>query len=98
MSEPLLRIRNHHTVYCGDPPIVNGVDLAAYIGYFENTYGDQWIFTFDRTTRCAEVRGGDVGWNTVFVVENGRVPDLMLNSEELAWLRACWKTAVTDGP
>ena len=58
MSEPLLRIRNHHTVYCGDPPIVNSDDPAVYIGYFENTYAEQWIFTFGRKTRHAELLGG----------------------------------------
>ena len=48
MSEPLLQIRNHHAVGSGDPPIVSGNDGNVYIGYFENTFGEQWIFTFDR--------------------------------------------------
>lgn len=69
MSDPLLRIRNHHTPSCGDPPIVRGDDPSVYIGYFENPYGEQWIFTYDRKLQRGELRGGDVGWNSVHVVE-----------------------------
>lgn len=71
MSEPLLQIRNHHAVGCGDPPIVAGNDPNVYIGYFENAVGEQWIFTFDRRTKKAELRGGDAGWNSVFEVQDG---------------------------
>lgn len=94
MSEPLLRIRNHHAATCGDPPIVNGDDGRVYIGYFENPYGEQWIFTYDRTTRRAELRGGDVGWNRINIVEAGKVDGLILGAEEAAWLNACWRAAV----
>jgi hypothetical protein len=50
MSEPLLRIQNHHVPGMGDPPILNNDDPNIYIGYFASDYGDQWVFTFDRTT------------------------------------------------
>lgn len=97
MSEPLLRIRNHHSAACGDPPIVSGDDPAVYIGYFENPHGEQWIFTFHRKTGKAELRGGDAGWNTVFEVRDGRAAGLNLGREELAWLQACWNAAVPGG-
>ncbi|HUG68911.1 MAG TPA: hypothetical protein VMM76_14275 [Pirellulaceae bacterium] len=93
MSDPLLQIRNYHTVACGDPPIINGDDPNVYIGYFENAFGEQWIFTFDRATREAELRGGDIGWNSVHEVCDGKVEELVLGREELAWLQACWKAA-----
>jgi len=96
MSEPLLRIRNHHVAGCGDPPIISGDDPNLYIGYFENPYGEQWIFTYHRKTHTAELRGGDVGWNTVNTVVDGKVPGLILGSEEATWLQACWRAAV-DG-
>ena len=95
MSEPLLRIRNHHTVACGDPPIVNGDDPNLYIGYFENLYGEQWIFTYDRKTKKAELLGGDAGWNTRNEVVGGVVPGLILSAEESKWLEACWHAATT---
>jgi hypothetical protein len=93
MSEPLLRIRNHHIAGCGDPPIVNGDDPALYIGYFENPVEEQWIFTYDRKTRKAELQGGDIGWNKVLEVEDGAVEGLTLGPAEAMWLYACWKAA-----
>jgi hypothetical protein len=94
MSEPLLRIRNHHSPSCGDPPIVGSDDPEVYIGYFENQYGEQWIFLYHRGTGKAELRGGDVNWNTVHEVKGGVVQGLLLNAEERAWLQACFRAAV----
>ena len=88
MSDPLLQIRNQHTVACGDPPIINGDDPNVYIGYFENAFGEQWVFCFDRTTGKAELRGGDIGWNTVHEVREGEVGALVLSREEAVWLQA----------
>jgi hypothetical protein len=93
MSEPLLRIRNHHAPSCGDPPIVNGDDPALYIGYFENLHGEQWVFTYHRTTKRAELRGGDVGWNTPLDVRDGTVEGLNLSRDEATWLGSCWRAA-----
>lgn len=92
MSEPLLKIRNHHSPTCGDPPIVNGDDPALYIGYFENPFGEQWIFTYDRKTKKGLLRGGDAGWNTALDVE-GDTPAVVLGPEESQWLKACWRAA-----
>jgi len=62
----------------------------SYIGYFENRHGEQWIFTFDRATREARLRGGDAGWATAHPVCDGRVDGLILAPEEIAWLQVCW--------
>jgi len=96
MSNPLLRIRNHHSLACGDPPIIDSDDPNLYIGYFENSHGEQWVFTYDRKTGKAELLGGDAGWNTRNEVTGGEVPGLVLNAEEANWLAACWH-AVTAG-
>lgn len=93
MSEPLLKIANHHAAACGDPPIVDSGAQNCYVGYFENPHGEQWIFTLDRGTGNATLRGGDVGWNTEFDVTDGSVADLILSTEELLWLHACWSSA-----
>lgn len=93
MSDPLLKIANHHAAACGDPPIVDGSVENCYVGYFENSYGEQWIFKLDRGTGKATLRGGDVGWNTTFDVTNGTVADLILGREEQLWLQACWSSA-----
>lgn len=93
MSDPLLQIGNHHTANCGDPPIIRDDDPQLYIGYFENTFGEQWIFTFNRKSREAKLRGGDVGWNTVHAVVNGKADGLVLAVDEALWLHACWQAA-----
>jgi hypothetical protein len=95
MSEPLLKIMNHHSPACGDPPIVSSDGSGVYLGYFENSCGEQWIFTYDRVARRGELRGGDVGWNDVLSVENGRVAGLMLAADEATWLQACWLAAAS---
>ena len=91
MSEPLLRVQNRHTGSCNDPPIVSNDDPDVYIGYFENPFGEQWIFSFDRKSGKALIRGGDAGWNTTFPVQDGEAVGLNLGAAELLWLQACWK-------
>jgi len=94
MSDPLLTIRNHHSLACGDPPIVNDDTRNTYIGYFENQYGEQWVFTCNRETGEAVLRGGDGGWNTAWPVVDGKVSGLNLNREETLWLEACLAAAL----
>jgi hypothetical protein len=89
MSEPLLKIHNYHTPACGDPPIIDGETGNKYVGYFENPFGEQWIFTFDYDNGTAILRGGDVGWNEVFDVTDGSTGDLILGRAEQWWLQAC---------
>ena len=93
MSDPLLKIKNNHSLSCGDPPIVNSDISNRYIGYFENAFGEQWIFTMDRETGRADLYGGDVGWNTKLEVIDGNVADVILGSAEQLWLTACWIAA-----
>ena len=84
---------NQHTAACGTPPALSNESGDLYIGYFANRSGEQWIFTRDRATDAASLRGGDVDWATVHVVRDGRVEGLILNAEEAAWLQACWSAA-----
>jgi hypothetical protein len=89
MSEPMLTIHNRHSAACGIPPALSTEADALYIGYFENGHGEPWIFTCDRATREASLRGGDAGW-AAHPVRDGRVDGLILAPEEAAWLQACW--------
>ena len=93
MSAPMLTIHNRHSAACGIPSAFSTEAADLYIGYFENRHGEQWIFTCDRATGVASLRGGDVDWSTVHVVRAGRVDGLILNPEEAAWLQACWGAA-----
>ena len=93
MSEPLLQIRNRHTPECGDPPIINNDDEDLYIGYFENPFGEQWVFMHHKKTQVSELRGGDVEWNTSTPVIDGTPTGINLGKPEAAWLQACWQAA-----
>ena len=55
---------NNHDPRCGRPPRLRDTDDPSfYYGYFENRHGEQFVFTFDRTTRAGTVWGGDLGWD-----------------------------------
>jgi hypothetical protein len=62
VSAPILTIHNRHPAAGGIPPAFTTEAADLYIGYFENRHGEQWIFTCDRATREASLRGGDAGW------------------------------------
>jgi hypothetical protein len=55
---------NTHDERCGPPPrLRNTAHPGLYHGYFENRYGEQFVFTFDRATGTGTVSGGDLGWD-----------------------------------
>ena len=97
MSDPLFQIWNMHTDACGAPPaITNKANEKFYFGYFQNRFGEQWVFTFDLEKKVGELRGGDIGWETAVPVRDG-IADVMLGKAELAWLFACWAAATGAG-
>ena len=57
---PLFTVNNQHVVGCGQPP--RFPDGNFHRSYFEGPFGDQWVFLFNRDTREAQVRCGDIGW------------------------------------
>ena len=93
MSQPLLHILNRHGAGCGAPQAIDADDPSLYIGYFENPFGEQWIFTYHRETTKCELRSGDFGWNAGLEVVNGRVQGVSLGQAESQWLSACWQAA-----
>lgn len=93
MAKPILTIYNRHSSTCGSPPPMSNEGSGLYMGYFENRYREQWLFTYNRETREARLRGGDIGWEDEREVRDGRVDDLILGTEEATWLQACWKAA-----
>jgi hypothetical protein len=55
---------NTHDGRCGLPPrLQNTARPGLYHGYFGNRYGEQFVFTYDRTTGTGTVSGGDLGWD-----------------------------------
>jgi len=68
--------------------IVNG----RYHSRFTNRYGEEWEFEYDSLKKEGVLRGSDVDWQDYRVLD-GRVPGLMLNEEEIRWLRKAWAEA-----
>lgn len=88
----ILQISNHHTAGCGTLPRIEERP-GQYLGYFENQYGEQMIFIFDRRSGTGRVYAGDAGWETPYKVIDGVAKELILTPEEGLWLRACWGAA-----
>jgi hypothetical protein len=84
MSAPILTIYNRHRAAAGLPPALSNQAGERDLGYFENRHGEQWLFTFDRVTREAILRGGDADWARAHAVRDGRVDGLILGAEEAA--------------
>jgi hypothetical protein len=96
MSEPLFQVRNVHDASCGEPPTITNEANKKYCGYFQNRFGEQWVFIYDPETKVGELRGGDIGWDTVVPVRDGKV-DVMLGKAESGWLLACWIAVTGTG-
>ena len=73
---------NHHDLRCGPPPrLRNTDDLGLYYGYFENRYGEQFVFTFDRATGTGTVSGGDLGWDDPKVFTRGLLDEALRSTQ-----------------
>ena len=88
-------VSNHHTAQAGRPPAIDGDQAGTYHGYFENWYGEQFIFVYRRDTGEGTLLGGDIGWEPHSVVD-GKVESLILSPEEISWLQACWHAAASE--
>jgi hypothetical protein len=95
MSKHIFCVASRHPEADNQPPEINNDDPNVYIGYYQNEHGEQWIFTFDRRKRVGVLRGGDIDWTSLPVVDVGGGPhvDTILNDGESSWLRACWNAA-----
>ena len=88
-------VSNRHGAQAGRPPAIDGDEPGAYHGYFENRYGEQFVFVCRRDKGEGTLWGGDIGWEPHPVVD-GKVESLVLSSEERAWLQACWDAATRE--
>jgi hypothetical protein len=63
-----------------------------HVWRFTNRYGEAWEFTFNASKREGTLRGSDVNWKSYRVV-GGQVAGVILNDEEIKWLRQAWSEA-----
>jgi hypothetical protein len=76
---------NNHDPRCGRPPRVRNTDNPGlYYGYFENRYGEQFIFTFDRATGTGTVSGGDHGWGEPKAFTLGQLEEVVRDTQRVA--------------
>ncbi len=69
-------------------------DPARYISRFTNRYGEEWQVEYDCSRAEGILSGSDVDWQKYRVVE-GRSLGLILNEEEIQWLRKAWLEAAS---
>ena len=76
---------NNHTPRCGAPPRVRNIDNPGlYYGYFENRFGEQFVFVFDRATKTGTVAGGDLGWGEPKAFTLGLLEEALRATRRLA--------------
>src|SRR5262245_362302 len=76
---------NNHDERCGRPPRLRNTDNPAlYYGYFENRYGEQFVFTFDWATGTGMFSGGDLGWGEPKAFTLGLVDEALRSTQDLA--------------
>jgi hypothetical protein len=93
----LFCVRNKQSASSGEPPSFDGNTPNRYHSYFENGYGEQLVFIYDRESDTATLYHSDLGWEHPRPVEEGgRCPSIVLDQAEMLWLRACW-LAATEG-
>jgi len=79
----LFQISNHQSEDCGDPPqLPDDLDTGPYWrSYFENKYGEQWLFLYNEETKEAAIHSGDCGWKHKLGVK--RVPAKVLYASSM---------------
>jgi hypothetical protein len=76
---------NAHHERCGAPPRLRNTDNPGlYYGYFENGFGEQFVFTFDRATVTGTVSGGDLGWGDPKTFTRGLLDEALRSTRNLA--------------
>lgn len=91
-APPLFAVSNHHVADSGAPPQIDGDREGAYHAYFENRFGEQLLFVYDREAETGVLRMGDAGWENAFAVEDG-FASVTLDPPESYWLMAAWSAA-----
>ena len=65
-----------------------------HVWLFTNRYGEAWEFRYDPKKREGVLRGSDIDWQSYRVI-GGHAPGLILNDEEIYWLRRAWSEAAS---
>ncbi|MCH7729155.1 MAG: hypothetical protein IH991_22140 [Planctomycetes bacterium] len=85
-TQLVVQIANVHEE-CGQPPALHKTaGDGKYLGYFENSFGEQWVIEIDRAAQTGILRGGDVGWDELILIADNQInSDVVLGDDEYAW-------------
>ena len=67
-------------------------DPVRYQSWFANRYGEAWQFEYDDQKQEGILRGSDVNGQRYAVI-GGLARGVILNEEEIQWLRKAWAEA-----
>lgn len=88
----ILSIRNRHRQPA--PDLHAAIPAGAYVSYFENAAGDQWIFVRPQAADQGLLYGSAANWSPHQVDGPDRLsPGRDLDEHEGSWLRNAWLTS-----
>ena len=90
----VLTVENLHSACCGPPPNLHA-DGTLRCGYFQDTYGEQWVMAIALSAQRATVWNGDVGWPHLIEIRDGQIldTDVVIPPDAEAWMRLAWQSA-----
>lgn len=75
-NAPVFTAFNNHIADCGAPPGLTNRDVSnTYYGYFENCFGEQFVFLYDFAAEKGMLFSGDAGWEESFCVAEVSIDD-----------------------
>jgi hypothetical protein len=76
---------NMHSENCGPPPgRRNPANPSLYYGYYENRYGEQFVFTYDPAGQAGTIEGGDLEWGNTKTFTLGLLKQALHATQALA--------------
>jgi len=92
----VLTVLNFHVEGAEHPPGLIAKGKGQYTAYFENEYGEQLVFVYDRKAKEGSLWHGDYSWAHPIEVRDGAAPDIILTVEEKMWLTLVWAVATQE--
>jgi len=91
---------NSHDPSCGRPPRLRNTDNPGlYHGYFENYFGEQFVFTFDRSSGTGTISGGDLDWGNSKTFTLSLLEEVLRSTQSFAaQIVGLGRTAESDLP
>ncbi len=89
LTDNVFTIENNHIKSSGKFPSID--TKGKYLGYYENTFREQFIFIGNQKSQTASIYGGDLGWETEIELsmEMDKI-DYLFSEDEILWISICF--------